>query len=196
MVPRNASSKLAANVVSEAFSMKSRNGGLYCPSSTSGMSHHSVPMRTNGGHHHIIRRRRGPRSAMRSHSAPSGITAKVAAALTPPTQATARPLSAAIAVGDRLVVPMTRATKTHGATAVGQTSIDDGPMTLSIRGDNANAKPPAIRAHGVPMPSSCTNLTNPRKATTKISAHQSRCTSHGSIPAAWPIQKNGPIGKR
>ena len=65
------------------------------------------------------------------------MTAKVAAALTPPTAATASADSSAADRGDPLRAPMTSGTSTHGASALGHASIEIGPRTVRIRGDNA-----------------------------------------------------------
>ncbi len=65
------------------------------------------------------------------------MTANVAAALTPPTMATASADSAAARRGDPLVHPTTSGSSTHGARALGHASIEMGPSTVSMRGESA-----------------------------------------------------------
>ena len=96
VVPRNASKAVEANVVVDELSMKSRNGGLTDPRRKSGISHHNVPSATKTGQKIISSRRLRPGAARISHTTPSGMTANVAAAFTPPTQVTAIALSAAM----------------------------------------------------------------------------------------------------
>ncbi len=68
------------------------------------------------------------------NTTPSGSTAKVAAALTPPTIATASAESAAARRGEPVTEPRTSGSSTHGASALGQASMEIGPRVLSIRG--------------------------------------------------------------
>src|SRR3546814_14746651 len=88
----------------------------------------------------IIVFRRFPGARVSSHTTPSGMTAKVAAALTPPTMATANPASAAARLGEPRWAPITRGNNTHGASALGHASIEAGPSGDRIRGEAASAQ--------------------------------------------------------
>src|SRR6478609_8133598 len=103
----------------------------------SGTSHHRVPSAVKTGHHTISARRRGPGVRVRIHTIPSGRTANVAAALTPPTMATASAENAAARLGDPDIEPRNSGSRTHGASALGQDSTEIGPSVLSMRGDSA-----------------------------------------------------------
>ena len=94
-------------------------------------------MATRTGHHTSRARRRGPGVRVSSQIAPSGSTADVAAALTPPTAATASAESAAARTGDPRREPSTSGTSTHGASAMGHASIEMGPRVVRMRGDRA-----------------------------------------------------------
>ena len=72
-----------------------------------------------------------------SQSTPSGSTANVAVALTPPTIATAKADSAAARRGDPLIDPRTSGIRTQGASALGQASMEMGPRVVSILGESA-----------------------------------------------------------
>ena len=72
-----------------------------------------------------------------SHTTPSGMTAKAAAALMPPTHATATPAQAADRRGEPRSAPTTRGRSTHGASAIGQLSLEIGPIVVSMRGESA-----------------------------------------------------------
>jgi hypothetical protein len=131
-----------------------------------------------------------------SHSAASGSTAAVAAAFTPPTQATASPDSAAARRGDPVRAPVTSGTSTHGASAIGSTSTEMAPSPLVIRGASAYARPPSSTVVGLPIRSRRASATTPRNATLSSSVHHSRWTTQEGTPSRWPRAKNGPIGKR
>ncbi len=131
-----------------------------------------------------------------SQIAPNGITANVAAALTPPTMATARAESSAIRRGEPRVAPMTRGSRTQGARALGQASIEIGPIVLSIRGDVAYANAATRHATSERTPSARASRAVPTKATHMTSASQSRCTTQPGRSRSWPSEKNGPIGHR
>ncbi len=147
--------------------------------------------------HQIIRlRRRGPGSRVSSQTTPSGSTANVAAALTPPTIATASPESIAIRRGDPSDAPLTNGSRTHGAMALGQASMEIGPRVLSIRGDNANAKPAARQARSERTPRARASRAVPTNATIITSAIQSLWTTQPWRSRAPPSAKNGPMGHR
>ncbi len=61
----------------------------------------------------------------------------MAAALTPPTMATASAESAAARRGEPRSAPITSGSRTQGARALGQASIEIGPSVVSIRGESA-----------------------------------------------------------
>src|SRR5690242_21707233 len=95
VVPRNAPGKVALEVLTEALSIQSRNGGLYRPSRISGASHQKMPAAAVNAHHRLRLRLSGPGSRVNSHQIGNGSTAPTAIAFTPPQQAIARPDRAA-----------------------------------------------------------------------------------------------------
>ncbi len=148
------------------------------------------------GHHSIIDRRRGPGVRVSSHSTPSGRTALVAAALTPPTMAIASADRAAARRGEPRSAPITRGSSTHGARALGQTSMEDGPRTVSMRGERAKASPPRMQARSERAPIARATLAVPTRATHMTRAIQSLCTTQPGRSTSPPRAKNGPIGHR
>ncbi len=91
---------------------------------------------TTAADHQASSRPRGlPRERVSRYTAGSTSTARVAAALTPPMQATAIPDSAAERrAGIRRRAPATSGSSTHGSTASGHASIEIEPSTDSTRG--------------------------------------------------------------
>jgi hypothetical protein len=61
----------------------------------------------------------------------------VATAFTPPTQNTASPESSAARRAEPPAAPAIRGTRTHGASAMGSTSIEVAPRPLIMRGASA-----------------------------------------------------------
>ncbi len=107
---------------------------------------------------------------------PSGSTANVAEAFTPPTRATATADSAAARRGDPEVEPRISGSSTQGASALGQASMEIGPRTVSMRGESAKARPAAMLARSERTPRARTTRTMPRNATHRTRACHSRWT--------------------
>ena len=133
VVPRKAEASDAREVVASAFSIQSRNGGLYRPSSTSGISHQAIAAATAASQASTSSRRSRERVRVSNHHSGNGSTAPVATAFTPPVRATA----SADRVAARRCRPGATAisgSSTHGAVAIGQASMLTGPSSVSIRG--------------------------------------------------------------
>ncbi len=88
-MPRSASNGLAKAVVTGAFSIQLRNGGLYRPSSTSGTSHHSDTAITAPSHTANHRAASGSGFLVANHTVGGTEHRAVATAFTPPTAAKA-----------------------------------------------------------------------------------------------------------
>ena len=155
-----------------------------------------MPSRVKAGHQSISARRRGPGVRVSSHSAPSGITAKDAAALTPPTRLIASAESAAARRGEPRSAPRTSGSSTHGTRATGQVSLEIGPIVVSTRGERANAAPATRHARSLRTPRARASRAVPAKATASTSPHQSRCTTQPGTARSAPSQKKLPIGHR
>src|SRR3954454_2012279 len=139
-VPRNISVSDIHCVVTPEDSMKSRNGGLIQPSSTSATTHHDTASATHGSHH-AVKRHQSRFGRWESHQ----ITAarhpvSVATALTAPISAISFANPAAINRTD-LSPRNARITgsSTHGASIIGSVSEEISPSLVSTRGDSANA---------------------------------------------------------
>ena len=100
-----------------------------------------MPSAVSAGHQSIRLRLRGPPLRVSSQIAATGITAKLAVALTPPTMATASADSAAARRGEPRDAPTTSGSSTQGASAEGQASIEMVPTVVSMRGESAYANP-------------------------------------------------------
>ncbi len=91
---------------------------------------------------------------------------------------------------------MMSGSSTHGARALGHTSIELGPRMVSIRGDVANANAATRHATSDRTPSARATVAAPTKATHMTSAIQSRWTTQPGRSSSGPRAKKGPIGHR
>ena len=140
-VPRSTSVSDIHWVVTPDDSMKSRNGGLIRPSSSSGTIHHATASAGTATHHAVNRhhRRFGRWHAHQITAARHAVS--VATALTAPISATA---SADRAASSRSRARCPRSARitgssTHGASIIGSVSDEIEPSVVSTRGDSANA---------------------------------------------------------
>src|SRR5664280_1653265 len=186
---------LAVLVVVAAFSIQSRNGGLYLPSCSKGRNHHNetAVIRPSQPAHASTVRRSARR--VRNHNAGRTSAAPVATAFTPPIRAKAS--------AERLIrhshergAGMTRGSRTHGAMAMGHTSMEVIETSESIRGLTAYSSATANCAQGAPIPSARTRRQTPTKATHRISDHHSLWMIQAGTPTDDSNQWNGPIGSR
>ncbi len=111
-------------------------------------------------------------------------------------QTTASPLSAAARRNEPPAAPLTRGSRTHGATQYGSSSSETVPTRDSARGESAKIAPATRRDPGPPRSRARASRTMPVSATQSSVAIQSRCTSQAGRPTASPSRKNGPIGKK
>ena len=137
LVPRKASKGLAVAVVTAAFSIQLRKGGLLRPSTSSGSTHQAEATTTarRPAESRASEQLAGPSGASAARCSGSTSTAPLATALTPPTQANARPERVARHRTERSGTTSGRST--HGARASGHTSTEVIATSLSMRGPRA-----------------------------------------------------------
>ena len=130
---------------------------------------------------------RGPAGRVSRYSTASGSTAAVATALTPPTQKTASPESAAARRGEPRARRPPRAGRAPRAPAPsGTISTEVAPSAVTMRGASAYAIPATRRWPACRCRSRRARATTPRKATLSSSASHSRWTIHGGSPTSVP----------
>ena len=177
--------------------MKSRNGGLIRPSSTSATTH-QVMARTMQSAHHAVNRHHNRFGRWQAHQIRAARQpVRVATALTAPINATA---SAERAASTRTEPAPRSATmtgsSTHGASIIGSVSDEIAPSVVSTRGDNANAAAAITREVGLPMPNASATRSRPQNPTVINSAHHSRWVTQPGSPSRSPARKNVPCGNR
>ena len=146
-VPRSTSVSDVHWVVTPEDSMKSRNGGLIRPSSTSATTHH-VTARSEANIHQAVKRRHRRFGRWQAHQMIAGRqAARLATALTAPMSARATPARPASIRSD--LAPVARwsgrwgssaritGSSTHGASIIGRVSEEMEPMVVSTRGERA-----------------------------------------------------------
>src|SRR5215467_16186185 len=109
----------------------------YLDSSASGTSHHQVAATTAGNHQARIRHRGAGRGSVSRYTTAGTQTAKVAAALIPPQQATATADRAAARTRPSPCAAPTSGSKIQGSIAAGRTSDDSPPIRVSAAGEAA-----------------------------------------------------------
>ena len=178
--------------------MKSRNGGLTRPSTSSAMTH-QVTASTVHSDHHAVNRHHSRLGRCAAHQITAARHAvRVATALTAPISATA---SAERAASTRSGARLPRSARitgssTHGASIIGSVSDEMAPSVVSTRGDSANATAAMTREVGLPMPSASATRTTPQNPTASSSAHHRRWVTQPGSPSRSPARKNAPWGKR
>ena len=183
-------------VVTAEDSIQFRNGGLYLPSTISGISHHRQASSTASDHQRISEARRRPRLRLSSQRAGTGRIASVAEALIPPASISASPERIAAGLVGPAVLARTSGMSTSGSAATGSSSEEIENSSVSIRGDSAYTSPAHAHGQNPGTPSRLASRRAPRKATIRIADSQHRCTIQGSSAISLPSRKNGPIGNR
>ena len=196
--------------------MKSRNGGLIRPSSSSATAHHRIASSVQPNHQAVKRhqRRLGRCAAHQMIAARQPVS--VATAFTAPISATATAERAAscripgvicarfsaLTAENRAQIPESprsariTGSSTHGASIIGRVSEEMAPSVVSARGDRANATAASTREDRLPMPRASATLMTPQKPTTSSNAHHSRCVTQPGRPMTSPARKNVPCGNR
>ena len=198
-VPRSISVSDVHCVVTPEDSMKSRNGGLTRPSSTSATTHHVMASAAHSSHH-AVNRNHSRFGRWQAHQITAGRQpVSVATALTAPISATAsaglrgqhphRPPTPA----QRQDRPAAAPTAPASSAASPRRST---PSVVSTRGDSANAAAAITREPGVPMPSASATRSSPQKPTVSSSAHHSRWVTQPGSPSMSPSRKKAPCGNR
>ncbi|SHV04262.1 Uncharacterised protein [Mycobacteroides abscessus subsp. abscessus] len=196
-MPRSTSVSDSHCVVTPDDSMKSRNGGLIRPSSSSATAHHRIASSVQPNHHAVKRhhRRLGRCAAHQMIAARQPVS--VATAFTAPISATAtaeRAASCRIRGSPRSA--RITGSSTHGASIMGSVSEEMAPSVVSARGDRANATAASTREDRLPMPRASATLMTPQNPTTSSNAHHSRCVTQPGRPMTSPARKNVPCGNR
>ena len=198
-VPRSTSMSEVHWVVTPEDSMKSRNGGLIRPSSTSAATHQATA-NADASAHHAVKRHHNGLGRWHAHQITAGRhAARLATALTAPIRASAIPACAASTrSGRRPEPPRARITgnSTHGASIIGNVSDEIDSRVVSTRGDSANAAAPINRDGRVPMPKVSATRSRPQKPAVSSRAHQNRCVTQPGRPMLWPSKKKVPCGNR
>ena len=198
-VPRSTSVSDVHWVVTPEDSMKSRNGGLIRPSSTSAPAHQATASADASAHHPVNRHQIRLGRCIAHHSTAGTHAARLATAFTAPIRASAIPARAASTLsGVRLPGCSARITgsSTHGASMIGSVSEEIEPTVVSTLGDSAKATAATSRDVGVPMRRASATRSRPQQPAVSSSAHHSRWVTQPGRPAVSPIRKNSPCGKR
>ena len=169
----------------------------YRDSSTSGTVHHRVAA-TTAGHHQARMRHRGAGRAQREDVEHGGQQHRDGRRAVDPAgqgHGQRRPGGGAAPGGRRgprrpAAAGSTAASRRAGTPRTGRRAGSARRVTRRRPG------PPRSASRACRCPAGSASRTVPRNAATATALIHSRCTTQGSSPAAWPAQKNGPIGNR
>ena len=202
-VPRNTSVSEVHWVVTPEDSMKSRNGGLTRPSSSSAPAHQATASATVSAHQPVNRHHSRFGRWQAHHTRAGRQAARLATALTAPISARATAdCAASIRSGrdpagpDRASSALITGSKTQGASIIGSVSDEIEPRVVRTRGDSANAPAATRREVGVPIRSASATRSRPQKPAVRSTAHHSRWVTQPGMPSSWPARKKAPCGKR
>ena len=156
--------------------MKSRNGGLIRPSSTSATAHQATAS-AEANAHQAPNRHHSRFGRWQAHQITAGRhAARLATALTAPSgparpgpggQNTQRP-------GTVCPQRTDHRQQHHGASIIGSVSDEIEPSVVRDPGDSANAAAPTNRDDRVPIPSVSATRSRPQKPAVSSSAHHNR----------------------
>ena len=183
--------------------MKSRNGGLTRPSSTSATTHHSTASTMHIAHQPVKRHHSRFGSWHASQIAATRQAVRVATALTAPINAMAD--RAERAASTRTDAPPPRSARitgssTHGASIIGSVSDEIAPRVVSTRGRQCERDggddPRRGSADAQSSFRASATRSSPQKPTTSSSAHHSRWVTQPGSPSTSPARKKVPCGNR
>ena len=177
--------------------MKSRKGGLYRPSSSSGTAHHATARATASAHHQASARRGAGRAAASAGRAPAaGARPAVATALTPPAQQQRDAGPRRGPPRRSPAAPRTSGSSTHGASAIGQ-RLDRGGAQHGDhpRRQRVGERRRAAGARGAD-PEQPGQPHDPQEGRARPArTHQARCTTQAGSPSQLPERRRtGPSG--